>query len=224
MKTRAILLGCATVLLVAGSLWTGLRLEAQDPEEAPSSPEPALGILAASGHRTPAVAFLKALSQPLPGNRKRPKGAVSIFLPGPEQLSQYGNKAGLVTFLSNLPGGAANVQILVRDLARWEAVADDASALHFLRTLSRAGGAVDLLVTDVAGLPRFGARRSIHSFLKNLPAGSVIHLYTTPSEVVKLGSDAHLLSFIGVAPCAVEVHLDDPFTPVYLRAWEAKLK
>ncbi|MHC5040009.1 MAG: hypothetical protein ACYTHM_22105 [Planctomycetota bacterium] len=199
-----------------------LTLKAQEGDPVPPPQEPILNVLASHGDKTSTLTLLKNLSAPLPGREKSVKGGLSFFIPGPEQLVYFGDKRGVITFLRNLPRRTASAQILVRDAYRLEKIADKAETLTFLRALGERDAALDLLIVDLRGLAHVGKRASLVTFARNLPKSSMVHFYTTPTEMVQYGADADLLGFIAALTCPVEVHLDDPMLAIWLRRWEAQ--
>ncbi|GEM_PF-4241898 len=193
-------------------------LQAQ--EGAPAVGEPALGVLSSAGHKTGAVTFLEHL-QKVRGPGEHPGGALSLYIPDPEQLYHYGDKKGVVTFLSHLPSGGGYVRLLVRDVERLERIAHKSQVLGFLDALSRRNAAMELLILDFRGLALAGRRAPLLGFLKKLPRYSSVHLYASPRDLTRYGDDADLLGFLDASPVPVEIHLDDPFLPAMLQAWVA---
>lgn len=219
MRFHAFALAAVCTAALALVLGLGLTSRAQEPPAGPVY-EPALGVLASTGHRTPAVTFLEHLGRSNPSEKAGGNG-LSLFVPGPEQLLQYGDKHGVITFLNTMPKGAGVVQILVRDTGRLERVADKSQTAEFLKAVANRGGAVELFLVDLPGLARHGSRDSLIGFARRLPAGSLVHLYATPRQLSFHGDDADVLAFLDALRAPVEFHLDDPFLPALLQAWVA---
>ncbi|MHC4777012.1 MAG: hypothetical protein ACYTFG_00395 [Planctomycetota bacterium] len=221
MSTKKFFVALALVIgggLAGSAAW---NLSAQEGDRGFPPPEPALGVLASGGHREPAVTFLRSLGARSGAERKGPRGRLSLFIPGPEQLHYYGDKRGVVTFLKNLPAGGAEVRLLVRDVRRLESIGDKSSVLTFLSELSKSGGIVTLLLTDLPGLASFGSDASLLTFVRALPKGSSVHVYAAPRTLTRFGSDADLLAFFSALNVPFSVHLDDPDLDVFVKRWEA---
>ncbi|MHC4599383.1 MAG: hypothetical protein ACYS47_10295 [Planctomycetota bacterium] len=221
MKRKKIF--AASVLVAAGALMAsaGWALFAQEGSEGFPPAEPVLGVLAQSGHRDTTVSFLQKMGTPSPLERGTPKGTMTLFVPGPEQLFYYGDKAGVVTFLKNLPPGGALVQVLVRDLRQLEAIGDKAAVLSFLNNLGKRGGRMEILLTDLPGAANYGRKASIFSFFRALPKGSALHVFTSARTITRWGADADLLGFFSALSIPYQVHIDHPDLDVFIKRWVA---
>jgi hypothetical protein len=221
MKRRKIVV--ASILVVAGALAgsAGWALFAQEGVEGFPPAEPVLGVLAQSGHRDSTVSFLQKMGTSSPLEHGTPKGTMTLFVPGPEQLYYYGDKAGVITFLKNLPPGGALVQVLVRDLRQLEAIGDKAAVQSFLATLGKRGGRMEILLTDLPGMANHGRKASIFSFFRALPKGSTLHVFTSARTLSRWGADADLLGFFSILPMPYQVHIDHPDLDVFIKRWVA---
>jgi hypothetical protein len=221
MKNRRILMVFSLLCLAILAGFVGWELLAQEGPNLLPEPEAALGVLASTGNRPATRSFLDGLKGFARGERGQARGSIRMFIPDPVQLHQYGEKAGVVSFIENLPRGGAKIQILVRDVSNLDAVGDKEHVLSFLAAVGKRGGTVDLLLADLAGLARYGKKTSILAFVRALPAGSRVSIYTSPRAVSQFGSDPEVLGFLKALPAPFEILLDSPYYDVLIKRWEA---
>ncbi|MHC4777827.1 MAG: hypothetical protein ACYTFG_04530 [Planctomycetota bacterium] len=221
MKKRLIL--ALFSLLCLGTLagFAGWELLAQEgPSRLPVA-ESALGVLASTGNQPATRSFLDGVKGSSRGELGQARGSISMFIPDPVQLNQFGEKVGVVSFIQNLPRGGARIQILVRSMSDLDAVGDKEHVLSFLAAVGKQGGTVDLLLADLAGLARYGKNTSILAFVRALPAGSRVSIYTSPRAVAQFGADPEVLGFLEALPAPFEILLDSPYYDVLIKRWEA---
>lgn len=215
MTGRRIRTAALSFTFAAAVLAAAAALRAQEGDAPPPGEDPALWVLALNGHRTPAVSFAKALAV----RKDERRGRISLFVPAPDQLAQYGDKAGVATFFAQLPRDGAHVSLLVRSVDDLVRHGDRTPTLAFLKLLAEVGASFEVMIVDAPGLAREGRKASLLAFARALPPRTVLHLYATPLEVARAGADAGLIGFLDAVPCVVEVHLDDPMLPALLRQW-----
>ncbi|MHC5037168.1 MAG: hypothetical protein ACYTHM_07630 [Planctomycetota bacterium] len=217
MKNRQILGAFSLLCLGILAGFAGWELLAQEgPNRLPAT-ESALRVLASTGDQPATRSFLDGLKGSSGGERDQARGSISMFIPDPLQLHQFGGKDGVVSFIENLPRGGAKIQILVRDMSDLDAVGDKEHVLSFLAAVGKRGGTVDLLIADLAGLARYGKKTSILAFVLALPAGSRVSIYTSPRAVSQFGSDPEVLGFLKALSAPFEILLDSPDYDVLIK-------
>ncbi|MHC4778715.1 MAG: hypothetical protein ACYTFG_09095 [Planctomycetota bacterium] len=222
MKNRRFLVVISLLCMGMLAGFAGWELLAQEGgSNRSSAAESALRVLASKGDESATRAFLGGLKGSSGGETGRARGSLSLFIPDPVQLHQYGGKDGVVGFLGNLPRGGARIQILVRTMSDLDTVGDEENVLSFLAAVGKRGGTVDLLIADLAGLARYGRKTSILAFVRALPAGSRVSIYTSPRAVSRFGSDPDVLGFLKALSAPFEILLDSPAYDVLVKRWVA---